>query len=194
MSPQMNNLPEDCIDNINTFLRRHCISPKMNNLPDDCVSNILKFLRPVRQKENKKQPLASAMFNSYTYTDLMTKGIRPYEDYWEVCLATRHLKYAASKKPIVVELMVGQYYKSNKTTHSWFFDNGPRKINKVPTTETVIQDPVVKQDIVVEVAGARYEGVITKICSKTIHIQCHRRLYRNGEYLFCNFRCIGRRV
>ncbi len=179
---------------IDKFLRQHCISPVMNDLPDDCIDNILKFLRPVRQKENIKQPLACAIFNSYTYTDLMTKGIRPPEDYFEIVIATRHLKYVKDKKPIAVEIMVRQYYKSNKTTYSWFFKNGPREINKVPTTETVIQNPVVKQDIVVEVAGVMYDGVITKICAKTIHIQCRSRILDQGVYVFCNFRCIGRRI
>jgi len=179
---------------IDKFLRQHCISPVMNDLPDDCIDNILKFLRPVRRKENIKQPLACAIFNSYSYTDLMTKGVRPYEDYFEIVLATRHLKYVKDKKPIAVEIMVRQYYKSNKTTYSWFFKNEPRKINKVPTTETVIQNPVVKQDIVVEVAGVMYEGTITKICSKTIHIQCYSRILEDGMYMLCDFRCIGRRI
>ncbi len=159
----------------------------MNNLPDDCIDNVLTFLRPVRHKDNK--PVAPRdVFNSYTYTDLMTKGERPYWDYRELCLATRHLKYAKDKKPVVVEIMVGQYYKSRRTTHSWFFKNEARKINKVPTTETVIQNPVLYQIVVVEVAGIMYEGEITKICAKTIHINCYNG--RHGVW----FKCIARRV
>jgi len=170
------------------------MSPKINDLPDDCIDNILIFLRPVRQKDNIKQPLFSAVLNSYSCRDLMTKGVRSVNDYRELCLATRHLKYAKDKKPIVVEIMVGEYYKSNKTTHSWFLQNKERTINKVPTTETVIQNPVVHLDVVVEVAGVMYEGEITKICAKTIHINCHRRILEDGRYMFCNFRCIGRRI
>ena len=197
MSPKMNNLPDYCVGNALTFLRRECLSPKMNNLPEDCVDNILTFLRPVRQKENKKQPLVSARLNAYSFTDLMSEraGVRPYEDYFELVLATRHLKYAKDKKPIVVEIMTGQYYKSNKTLYSSFVNNEiQRQIKKVPLTETVIQNPVEKQEVVVEVAGIMYFGVIKKIHSKTIHIQCDHRLYGNGEYLFCNFRCIARRI
>ena len=201
MSPKMNNLPEDCADNINTFLRRHCISPKMNNLPDDCVSNILKFLRPVRQKENKKQPLASAMFNSYTYTDLMCFQ-RPRIEYIKIQCATNHLKYAKDKKPIVVEMMVGQYYKSNKKLYSWYVNNAkPREIKKVPTTETVIQNPIRNDWVNIEIDNEIYRSKISKICSKTIHIQCH---YKIGEFgvMFAPgndlrispFRCIARRV
>ena len=189
MSPKMNNLPDYCVDNALTFLRRECLSPKMNTLPDDCVDNVLTFLRPVRQKENKKQPLVSARLNTYSFTDLMTKGIRPYEDYFELVLATRHLKYAKDKKPIVVEIMTGQYYKSNKTLYSWFVNNEiQRQIKKVPSTETVIQNPVEEQAVVVEVDGRMYEGVIKKIYAKTIHIDCHHG--QHGRW----FKCIARRI
>jgi len=161
---------------------------KMNNLPDDCIDNVLKFLRPVRQKENKKQPLVSAIFNSYSYTYLMHIK-RPTIENINIQRATSHLKYAKDKKPIVVEMMVGQYYKSNKTLYSWYVNNvKQRQIKKAPSTETVIQNPVEEQIVVVEVAEKMYDGIIKKIYSKTIHIDCYNR--QQGRW----FKCIAYRI
>ena len=197
----MNNLPDYCIDNALTFLRRECISPKMNTLPEDCIDNVLTFLRPVRQKDNIKQPLVSTMFNSYSFTYLMCIQ-RPNAAYREIGRAIDHLKYAKDKKPVVVEIMVGQYYKSNKTLYSWYVNNAkPREIKKVPTTETVIQNPIRNDWVNIEIDNEIYRSKISKICSKTIHIQCH---YKIGEFgvMFAPgndlrispFRCIARRI